>query len=151
MKYYISAGALQENIVSAEVDNVSKIDSGDVVKMCFDDSGKIALIEKVFDCSEKTLESSASADRVFAYYTHAYRCINKTLFISKGNDETLQDVYQLDTVPVNCLVFVFNTKKKTLSQASAYDIIDWERDNNQYTEFFIRFYYNDPQVIFIWE
>lgn len=151
MKYYTSAGALQENIVSAEVDNVSKIASGDVVKMCFDDSGKIALIEKVFDCSEKALESSASTDRVFAYYTHAYRRINKTLFISKGNDETLQDVYQLDTVPVNCTVFVFNTKKKTLSQASAYDIIDWERDNNQYTEFFIRFYYNDPQVIFIWE
>lgn len=151
MKYYTSAGALQESVVSNEVDNISEINSGDVIKICFDDSGKIALIDKVFDCSEKTLENSASNDRVFAYYTHAYRRINKTLFISKGNDATLQDVYQLDTVPVNCSVFVFNTKKKTLSQASAYDIIDWERDNNKYTEFFIRFYYNDPQVIFIWE
>lgn len=151
LKYYTSAGAQQESTVLDDVDNISEIESGDIVKMCFDDKGRIALINKVFDYSEKTMDSSASNDRIFSYYTHAYRRINKTLFLSKGNDATLLDVYQLDTVPVKCSVFIFDTSKKTLSQASVYDIVDWERSSASYTDFFIRFYYNDPQVIFIWE
>lgn len=151
VKYYTTAGALEESVVSEEVDNISEIESGDIVKLCFDDKGRISLMNKVFDYSEKKMDEDASNDRIFAYYTHAYRRMNKTLFLSKGNDATLTDVYQLDTVPAKCSVFVFDTNKKTLSQGSVYDIIDWERSHDSYTEFFIRFYYNDPQVIFIWE
>ena len=150
MEYYTSEGVLQESIVLNDVD-ISELEPGDIFKLCLDDNSKIALVEKVFDCEEKELEASANNDRVKSYYTHAYRRINRTIFMSNGNDESLSDVYKLDTVPVNCSVFVFNRNKRILSAASVHDIIDWERNNEKYTEFFIRFYYDDPQVIFIWE
>ena len=149
MEYYTQSGVLQKTVFSDNVDT-SLLECGDILQLSAGDDGRIEKVNLSFDYSTKTMGDGSKTNYITSYYTHAYRRINKTLFMSNGNDD-VKDVYKLETVPVNCSVFVFDTKKKILATASAFDIIDWERNNTDYTEFFIRFYYDDPQVIFIWE
>ena len=149
MEYYTQSGVLQKTVLSDNVDT-SLLECGDILQLSAGDDGRIEKVNLSFDYSTKTMGDGSKTNHITSYYTHAYRRINKTLFMSNGNDD-VKDVYKLETVPVNCSVFIFDTKKKILTTASAFDIIDWERNNTDYTEFFIRFYYDDPQVIFIWE
>ncbi len=145
--------AEKEYILDSELSE-TVINSGDIFRLGFDDSGNVTNMVKVFDYKKQTPEQNGSlTEKYYSYFGYAYDMKGSTLQVALKNPaEVTQTTDLINTFADKmAAIYKYDSKTKKLTTMNYSGIKTYSSNPGGYSKVFAWFYYADHKMMVVYD